>query len=221
MTDKTHKTHETHALVVVDKSGSMGELADDVRGGLNSYVEGCLNDTEAEYTITIVLFDTEVTVLATAAAPADVPKLTRSNYLPMGSTALNDAVMAALTEFEAQHPQLGDDERAILIVNTDGAENRSVEFSRSNGGTEKVRARLAKLQEDPKWSVMFMGTGPDAWSAGHSYGAETISLASSGVGTRSGYAAASAATQIRSRGATADETLRTANITAAAEQQQP
>ena len=216
--------YKTHALVVIDKSGSMDHLAGDVCGGFNSFVRECREDTDntgAQYTITVVLFDTQTSVFVSNASPADVPELTTSNYCPRGGTALNDAVMTALTDFEKKHGDLGDDERAILVINTDGDENSSAEFSRFNGGTSRVRDRLARLQEDPKWSVMFMGTGPDAWNAGDAYGAQTISLDASGAGTRSGYRAAAVAATGRSRGATADETLRAAKTTAAAEQQQP
>lgn len=211
----TEPTPKTHVLAVIDNSGSMRLLAGDVCGGFNAYLETLRADTEIDYTVTVVLFNSTSTVLADAVPAGDAPELTPENYQTMGSTALNDAIMTTILRFQAAHAELQAHETVILIINTDGHEN----FSREHNSSE-VRAALAELAETGKWAVLFMGTGPEAWSVGSAYGHKTVILRADSDGTRSGYVSASAATLARSRGASADDTYLVAASTAAAEQQQ-
>lgn len=201
-----------HVVAVIDKSGSMGELAADVRGGYNTYLDELAGDTTANYTITTVLFDHGITMLGVDVPVGSATRLDESNYRPLGNTALNDAIMYALLKFEHDHPDLGSDERAILFVNTDGYENSSREFQFSN-----VAAKLAANRATGKWTDLFVGTGPEAWDVGRQYGSGTVSLDRSAKGTRSGYRAMTAATRAYAGGADNSETFSVAEATAAAE----
>lgn len=205
---ETPAVTETHVLAVIDKSGSMDNLAGDVRGGFNSYLEELRDDLQMQYTVTVVLFDTEVTVLAVDVPLAEAPKLDEVNYRTIGSTALNDGIMTAVLRFQERHAELGDSERAILVVNTDGRENASREHT-----AREVHAKLDQLKATGKWATLFMGSGPDAWQAGLQFGADTVAITRSAVGTRSSYSAAAAATRAYSAGASAAETFSVAEKT--------
>ena len=120
------RSNIVHVLMVLDMSGSMSDKWDDTIGGANSYIEGLKADGGADYRVTIVNFDTEYEVLCAAVPLSEVPKLDKSNYCPRGMTALYDAVGRAITEAE---PRVMSNEKAIVVVVTDGQENASREYT--------------------------------------------------------------------------------------------
>ena len=192
----------THALMCIDMSGSMGHLADDVRGGFNTYLHDLARDG-GDYRLTVTLFDTEFISLAVDQTLADTPRLDHTNYRPRGGTALNDAIGKTINDFEAAHGHLGDDEKVLMVIQTDGQENSSREFRIFD-----VRALIA-AKESEGWAFVFLGAGPDAFAQGASYGlgASTIATTQTGAGTRSTYSALSTASGLYSRGASRGATV--------------
>ncbi|PZG06088.1 hypothetical protein C1I95_32325 [Micromonospora craterilacus] len=184
----------------------MYRLAEDVRGGVNSYVEGLAADLERDYRLTVTTFNTGVTVLCNAVALADVPRLTDVNYRPSGYTALLDAVGKTITEFE-KATTLGEHDRVLLVVSTDGHENASVEFDR--GG---IAAMIREREAGGKWSFVFLGAGVDTWRQAEGMGfgrASTVAMASSGPATQASYSGLTTATRSYSRGGTGADTAAT------------
>lgn len=189
----------THVLLVVDKSGSMAHLAKDVCGGFNSYVDDLRADTDGRYRLTVALFDTRYDLIANAAELKDVPVLDSTTYKPRGMTALLDAIGKTITDFEATVPELGDGDRVLLVVQTDGEENSSREFA-----TDAIRRLITDREAGGRWSCIFLGAGIDAWSTSRDLGFDhgsTISVDNSSHGTRSTYSGITRATQAFSRGA--------------------
>ncbi|MEU3452126.1 hypothetical protein ABZ671_00585 [Micromonospora sp. NPDC006766] len=190
----------TNALLLVDKSGSMGPLASDVRGGFNSYVDELRADTDREYRLTVTLFDNEITPLCIAAPLGEVPQLTEANYWTRGMTALLDAVGETITGFEAT-TTLGEQDRVLLVVHTDGQENRSREYTR-----EQIAGMIRQREAGGRWSFMFLGAGPDTWQQAGAMGfsrASTVALDASGTATKGSYSGLAAATRSYSRGGSA------------------
>ena len=192
----------THVLLVTDMSGSMAGLAEDVRGGFNQYVAD-LGKDDSRYRLTVCLFDTEFIPLATAAKLKDVPKLTAANYAPRGMTALLDAVGKTITEFEARVPELADGDRVLLVVQTDGHENSSREFTR-----DRIAEMVKSREAAGKWSCIFLGAGIDAWAQANGMGfarANTVSTEASSRGTGSTYTAMAEVTRSYAGGGTSAE----------------
>lgn len=192
----------THVLPITDMSGSMSPLADDVRGGFNAYVDELRADTDRHYRLTVTLFDTEFIPLCTAAELPDVPRLTEANYRPRGMTALLDAVGKTITEFESA-TTLGDDDRVLVVVQTDGAENRSREYTSAT-----VAALIKEREATGKWSFVFLGAGPDTWRQADAMGfarGSTVSLDASADATRGSYSGLAGATRSYSRGGSAED----------------
>lgn len=198
------KTPVTHVLMVVDMSGSMMNLAPDVRGGFNEYLNKLKADDQMTYRLTVTAFDTEFIPLAVDAELADVPELTRDNYYPRGMTALNDAIGKTLAEFDAKHGKVRKHERALMVIQTDGHENSSDEFT-----TDQVKALIAEKDKSDRWGFIFLGAGPDAWQAGGNYGLghATLRSAATSAGTRSTYSGLATASGVFSRGASVGETV--------------
>jgi len=190
----------THVLLITDMSGSMGALAEDVRGGFNTYLDELAKDG-GKYRLTVTLFDTEFIPLCTAAKLADTPRLTNVNYAPRGMTALHDAIGKTVAEFESG-TKLGEGDRVLVVVQTDGHENSSREF---NGVqvAELIKAREAT----GVWTFIYLGAGPSAWGQGEQLGMRSVNTAATAGGTRATYAGLATASADYSRGASAGETF--------------
>lgn len=205
----TAETGTTHVLFVTDKSGSMDLLAADVRGGFNSYVDTLRQDGNA-YRLSVTLFDTEHTELCADAPIGEVPQMDARNYVPFGSTALLDAVGNTITRFRAAHPSLPEGDRALLVIQTDGQENSSREYS-----YEGVSA-LIQAWEAGGWTVLYFGAGAEAWDEGARLGVSAHSIlrtSRTGKSTSSGYAGLASASMAYAGGANADEVARTVRST--------
>jgi hypothetical protein len=191
----------THVLLVVDMSGSMAGLEEDVRGGFNTYLDDLAKDG-GRYRITATVFDTRFIPLCVAAKLKDAPRLDSVNYAPAGMTALLDAVGKTVTEFEAS-TTLAEGERVLVVVQTDGHENSSREY-RSDQIAEMIRTREAT----GTWAFIYLGAGVDAWGQGQALGfVNNINTANSAAGTRSSYSGITAASGAYSRGASVGETV--------------
>lgn len=191
----------THVLFVTDMSGSMQPLAKDVRGGFNTYV-GDLRNDDKRYRLTVTLFDDQFETLCVNAKLPDVPVMDESNYAPRGMTALLDAVGKTVTGFESR-VTLGEEDRVLVVVQTDGHENHSREYNR-----DQIAAMVKQREASGKWSFMFLGAGIDAWAQAQGMGFDrgsTISTAATSAGTHSTYSGLSAATRSYSRGASGTE----------------
>jgi hypothetical protein len=184
----------THVLFVTDMSGSMSQLANDVRGGFNTYLSD-LRKAKAEhgtrYRLTVTLFEAEFISLCVGAKLADTPDLTTVNYAPRGGTALLDAVGKTVLEFESK-VTLADADRALLVIQTDGEENSSREFK-----WESIRDLLEAREKTGKWTIVYLGQGVNAWSQGQRFGAstQTVDAGYSSSGTRSSYSGLAGATR--------------------------
>jgi hypothetical protein len=191
-----------HVLKVIDMSGSMFHLAEDVRSGFNSYIDGLRADTDYDYRVTATVFDTEFMPICVGAKLDKVPFLTHELYSPRGYTALCDAVAKTILEFEKRVPKLKKNDSVLLVVNTDGQENASREFTRSQVA-EMIKAREAT----EKWACLFLGAGPDAWKQSIHLGfasANTVQTHDTHVGTQAVYTSLVGATRSYSRTGSAD-----------------
>lgn len=180
-------TGDTYIGVVLDESGSMAPLQSDTIGGFNTF----LAEQKAALPtgkFTLVKFNTQRTVVHDNTPTKDVPLLTPETYTPGGMTALNDAVAAVIYRIAQQ---LTPADRALVLIQTDGEENSSREYT-----TEQVKALVEAKQATDQWTFVFLGAGIDAFASGSRYGvptASTMSYAATGQGTQAAFAANAAA----------------------------
>jgi hypothetical protein len=147
-----------YTLLIADASGSMAELAEDVRGGHNAYLDKlAASDSDEPVYITLAVFNTQVTIIDNAAPVALATRLDRHNYVPSGMTALLDAIGNTLATFRAS-VTLKPGDKMFAFIKTDGEENSSKEFSKA-----AVAATIAEL-EAQECAFTFSGTGPDGWA---------------------------------------------------------
>lgn len=185
----------THVLMITDRSGSMDQLANDVRGGHNAYLDQ-LTAEGADVRLTVFLFNTEVVLLDEEARPADATRLTVDNYITMGGTALLDAVGSALKRFAQSRNVNGTllpADKVLVFIQTDGKENMSKTFTLDN-----IKSLVAEAENQHQWAFVFSGTAPDAWSTGMTLGLghATANSAATGAATRARYRGYTNATNV-------------------------
>lgn len=185
----------TEICFILDRSGSMSGLEDDVIGGFNSFLHE-QQKVKGKARVTVVLFDDQYDVLYNGMDIKDVPDLTRTQYFVRGSTALLDAVGKAITT-TAGH--LRSKDKVICVINTDGQENSSHEYT-----NEQIKALVEEKQATGKWQFIFFGVNVDKFAIAHQYGINinfVSNYSHTGQGQRSTYDTISlASTQYRSTG---------------------
>jgi len=173
--NKMPKENYTHITVTMDRSGSMGSIASDMQGGLESFIED-QKGVEGEATFSFYRFDNEIDNVYDF---ANLDEVTDLALQPRGATALLDAMGLAITETRSKILELESEERpskVICITITDGHENSSREYSR-----DRIMGMVQELQsedeENPEpdengiyWEFVFMGANQDAIAEGGNVG---------------------------------------------------
>lgn len=171
---------------VLDRSGSMDSVRDDTIGGFNTWLEG-LQKVSSEALLTLTCFDTFVETPFVNTPIKEVPKLTPETYVPGGWTALYDAIGSAVTAIDKE--ATGDD-RVLLIIQTDGQENSSREF------TKEAIFNLINSRQQGNWTVTYLSAGPDAFTEAAKIGiyvGNTMAYRGDKAGTQTTFATVAAA----------------------------
>lgn len=150
----------THITVILDRTGSMESIKDDVIGGFNSFLE-TQRATPGRATLTLVQFDSQdpFEVVYSRKDINDAPPLTAASYIPRASTPLLDALGRGMADLDAAIAVSSADTRpdkVIFAVVTDGMENASREFSRA-AIQQMIAERKAR-----GWQFVFLSADLDA-----------------------------------------------------------
>ena len=191
-----------HISIVLDRSGSMNGIADDVVGGFNEFLRRQRREPGAAR-VTLVQFDGENPFeLLIDGAPLDgVRDLERSRYQPRGMTPLFDAVGRMIGRIDAElasrsHAGERPEDQVVVIV-TDGLENASREHTR-----ESIFRMVEHRKAEQDWVFVFLGANQDSYAEGAKVGvapANASNWAFSGAGTRGAFDELAAATVVHRR----------------------
>ena len=174
----------TDVTVIVDRSGSMQDIASDVIGGFNAF----LADQQRQpghCRLTLVQFDDRYETVYAAQPIGEAPRLTAHTFQPRGSTALLDAIGRTIDTTGARLKALSEDERpdrVVVVIVTDGLENASTDFTR-----ERVFSMISTQQDVFKWSFLFLAANQDAIAEGARVGIaaqQSLNFAANGAGIR-------------------------------------
>jgi len=172
-------------VFVIDESGSMGSLRQDVIGGFNTLIAD-QRKVEGAANVTLFTFSNKVDLVLDSVDLHAVEDLTNDSYQPGGMTAMNDAIGTALAKVLKEAP-----EKAIINIFTDGEENASREYNYA-----KVK-ELTKQAEEKGYQIVFLAANIDEQSVGASLGfakGATRSFVADAQGLEVAYLCASAAT---------------------------
>ena len=171
-----------HVSFLIDRSGSMAGLAEDVVGGFNAFLATQKQET-GDCTMTLVQFDTgnPFEVLHDATPIDKVPDLTRDSYQPRGATPLLDALGELVTSVDHRLTGLGTAEDQIVVVFSDGLENASTRWTRSTL-FEAIEGRKAS-----GWTFVYLGANQDSYHEAGRIGFDDTNVQNfrgDGIGTR-------------------------------------
>lgn len=153
------KKNLTELVFILDRSGSMQSLTTDTIGGFNSMIESQKKEPGEAY-VTTVLFDHDYELLHDHVNIVDINPITDREYYARGSTALLDAMGRAINSIGNRLCATPEDERpdkVIFVINTDGYENCSREFTK-----QQIKEMVEHQQSKYSWVFMFLGANMDA-----------------------------------------------------------
>lgn len=175
-------------VCIIDRSGSMGVIADDAIGGFNSFLKD-QKKQKGEANLTLCQFNSEIEIIHENVPLADVPPLNDLTYRPFGCTALHDAVCITVDSVGSRLFAMAEESRpdkVIVAILTDGMENASTKF-----GLDDVKQRLEHQKEVYAWEFFFLAANQDAFAEGMRMGvdhANNLNFAATSKGIQEGYA---------------------------------
>ncbi|MBR4081179.1 MAG: VWA domain-containing protein [Clostridia bacterium] len=161
------KKNLTELVFILDRSGSMYDLAQDTIGGFNSMIDK-QRALPGEALVSTVLFNTNTTVVHDRVPLTDVRPMTAADYAPGGCTALLDALGSAIHHIGNVHKYARKEdvpERTLFIITTDGMENASHRYTLA-----EIRQMIQRQQDKYGWEFLFLAANIDAIAAAGSMG---------------------------------------------------
>jgi hypothetical protein len=164
MTDPNY----TAMLLVIDRSGSMASIKDDMVGGTEQMLRAQA-DEPGLLTVDVVTFDDTVEWQHSFASPKEV----KIELVPRGMTALYDALGGAIGHFGQKLAELPEHARpgvVTVVVVTDGEENASREWT-----ADIVMETVERQRDAYGWDFVFLGANQDAALAARRMGIDADS----------------------------------------------
>ena len=153
---------DIYIAMVLDSSGSMMELTNQVIESVNSFIANQAA-VPAETIVTLCDFNSVVNFPFQNVNIKDIDTLTRENYRPSGSTALYDAIMQTkdvVENYLNSSPGLD----VIFVIITDGEENASHMNNRQNV-FDMIREKT-----EQGWVFTYLSADADAFQTAASLG---------------------------------------------------
>ena len=150
--------------IVVDRSGSMHSLQNELISGLNVFCEQQKNTSPDSHLI-CTRFDNVVELVVETSSLKNFTKFSSDDFVPRGMTSLHDAVKDMVCRIEANVPSgnIEGPNTPIIVILTDGAENSSLT-------SKEEIATIVKAKRNLGWKFIFMGANQDALEVGSSMG---------------------------------------------------
>jgi hypothetical protein len=166
-------------LFLLDRSGSMGQFGDETRTQLNNIIEQAKDiEGDTEVLFSLVLFDNqynfnsdnlrknsnyprlELEKLIDRKNIKSVEPINKDVNFSRGGTPLYDAIGITFNELGEKLSELNEQDRpenVTVFILTDGMENSSTEFSKS-----QVSEMVKRQEEKYNWEVIFLSSDLDA-----------------------------------------------------------
>lgn len=147
-------------ILLLDCSGSMRPRQEEVISGFNDFIDKQRKEPGTA-DVSLILFNDEVRIVYEDKPLDKVENLTSHVYYTGGFTAYYDALGMNIPKVGEKLALMEEDKRpgnVIVVVITDGLENASKEFPRSNNGREQVREMIIHQQDKYNWKFVFIGS---------------------------------------------------------------
>lgn len=155
--------------MVIDRSGSMGSCWTDVVGGYEQIVKDN-KAVEGECTFTVAAFDTEYELIEDFTDIQKVDEKLKVN--PRSMTALLDAIGKTIVSVGEKLSKLNEEDRpekVIMLIQTDGAENSSREFTR-----DSIKKLIEEHTKVYNWQFQFLGADLKSVNEARNWGINAV-----------------------------------------------
>lgn len=158
-------TKKLHVSFILDETGSMMSVKGQTISGFNEYLDTLKSEKNSgNIRFTLTQFNSDkVQVVCDGVKLAKVKPLNDESYRPLAMTPLYDAIGRTIRALEKKLDSKKKP-KALVVIQTDGQENCSKEFSRQD---------IHDLIDEKKkagWTFAFIGADQDAWLAGQTIG---------------------------------------------------
>lgn len=143
-----NEENEMDIIFLLDRSGSMYGSEKDTIGGFNSIIKEQKQD-EINAKVTTILFDHGYDILYKRKDLFDVDELTEKEYNVRGSTALLDAIGRTMLTMQKEISG-----KVLFVITTDGYENSSVEFTKT---------QIKNMITNSNWEFLYLGADIDSY----------------------------------------------------------
>jgi uncharacterized protein YegL len=155
----------THFTVILDRSGSMQNIARDMEGGLNTLIEEQKREN-SKCTFSLYKFDD---VIEREIFFTNIQSVGQIDLIPRGATALNDCLARAIIETGEYLRNLPEAERpglVSIVIVTDGYENASKEYR----DYSLVKKMVQEQESKYNWQFTYLGSNQDSMEVAQNYG---------------------------------------------------
>lgn len=149
---------------ILDKSGSMEGIRDQVISGFQEYIN-TLKKKTPNALFYLTLFDSDsIERPYEGEQIKNVEPLTKNTYKPFAMTPLYDSVVSTVKRMEMQVSDLKNTAVSVVIM-TDGMENDSREYTERD-----MQDTVKRLTKKGNWTFAYMGANQDAWATARKLG---------------------------------------------------
>lgn len=154
--------------ILVDRSGSMSSIKEDMEGGIKEFIKKqkeLTADKKIDLRVSYSRFDITYEEVFSE-KKIEIIKDDEIVLSPRGSTALLDATGRMINSIKERIKDKKEqpDKVTILII-TDGEENSSMEFNK-----QQIKDLVEKSKKEDKWDFIFLGADIDAYAEGAGIG---------------------------------------------------
>jgi hypothetical protein len=154
----------TEIVMLLDRSGSMASIVDDMVGGFNAFMDE-QRASNPNATVSLYQFDDGFETVYVERPLANVGSL---RLVPRGRTALLDAIARSVAETRARieaKPATERPDTVVFGIITDGHENASREVTHA-----AVKELIERQESVDEWTFMYLGANQDAIEVGQGLG---------------------------------------------------
>lgn len=153
-------------VFLVDRSGSMETMGEEVVQGFNKFVQeqqAAQTNSKRVVKLTTLAFDDSISIVHDRVDLADVMPCTEKTFEPQGMTALFDAVLTGTQMMDINLKT--SKSKVLFVILTDGQENASRRLT-----SHHVFNKLVRSKRTQGWEFVFLAANQDAIATGQTFG---------------------------------------------------
>lgn len=153
-------------VLILDESGSMEPIRGQIISSINDLIMEQKQIKERPATFTLVKFSDNVEEVIVNKLLTNVKSLAESDYVPSGSTALNDAIGKTIDRFR-------NEKDVLMVIVTDGHENASRSYTKN-----QVNKMIADKKANNRWTYVYLSADLSTEVQGNNLGLQSSSYSS-------------------------------------------